>query len=227
MNPRMLTVILGGVVILLAFVTPFSGLHHVLGVRPDNRTDELLLGITLFKYSLVTFGFFLIVLGRLPIWQPVTRAEKAPSDPRRHSLNLAIITAILSVATVLRLYALDSGLWHDEIFTYLKFASMPVGEILTTYDSQNQNFLYSLLVRACFYTFGEGPWSLRLPAVIFGVASIWAAYFFGRQIVSETEALLTAALLTVSYHHIWFSQNARGYTGLLFWALLASGFFLR
>ncbi len=36
------------------------------------------------------------------------------------------------------------------------------------------------------------------------------------------EALLAAALLAVSYHHIWFSQNARGYTALLFWTLLCT-----
>src|SRR3982751_1848184 len=28
--------------------------------------------------------------------------------------------------------------------------------------------------------------------------------------------------MTVSYHHVWFSQNARGYTGLLMMSLLAT-----
>jgi uncharacterized membrane protein len=32
--------------------------------------------------------------------------------------------------------------------------------------------------------------------------------------------------MAFSYHHIWFSQNARGYTGLLFWAILSSWLFL-
>ena len=104
---------------------------------------------------------------------------------------------------------------------------MPVGELISTYDTQNQNFLYSLLVRSCFRIFGEDAWSLRLPAAMFGVASIWAMYFFGRQVANAREALLAAALLTFSYHHIWFSQNARGYTGLLFWTLLSSGLFLK
>jgi 4-amino-4-deoxy-L-arabinose transferase-like glycosyltransferase len=38
----------------------------------------------------------------------------------------------------------------------------------------------------------------------------------------ELKALLAVALLALSYHHVWFSQNARGYTGLLFWTLTAS-----
>jgi uncharacterized membrane protein len=36
------------------------------------------------------------------------------------------------------------------------------------------------------------------------------------------EALLACTLMTFSYHHIWFSQNARGYMGLLFFATLAT-----
>jgi mannosyltransferase len=31
----------------------------------------------------------------------------------------------------------------------------------------------------------------------------------------------------LSYYHVWFSQNARGYTGLLFWTLLTSWYFVR
>lgn len=33
--------------------------------------------------------------------------------------------------------------------------------------------------------------------------------------------------MTVNYQHVWFSQNARGYTGMVFWTLLASICFLR
>ena len=34
-------------------------------------------------------------------------------------------------------------------------------------------------------------------------------------------------MIAFSYYHLWFSQNARGYTGLLFWTLLASWFLVR
>src|SRR4029077_12226550 len=75
--------------------------------------------------------------------------------------------------------------------------------------------------------FGDSSWSVRLPAVLFGVASIWALFLLGRELLSTREGLLSAALMTVSYHHIWFSQNARGYTALLFWSLLSSWFLVR
>lgn len=156
----------------------------------------------------------------------VTRGEK-PFDTSRSNLRLFIVGAMLLVALALRLYGLNSGLWYDEILTSINYARMPFGEIIATYDSQNQHFLFSLLSRASTLIFGESAWALRLPAVVFGVASIWALYLLGREVGSETEALLSAALLTFSYHHVWFSQNARGYTGLLFWAILSSWYFLR
>ena len=54
-----------------------------------------------------------------------------------------------------------------------------------------------------------------------------ALYFFGRLVTTNREALFACALMTVNYQHVWFSQDARGYTGMLFWTLLASMFFLR
>ncbi len=54
-----------------------------------------------------------------------------------------------------------------------------------------------------------------------------ALYFFGRLVTTNREALFASALMTVNYQHVWFSQDARGYTGMLFWTLLASMFFVR
>lgn len=130
-------------------------------------------------------------------------------------------------AFALRLYRLNEGIWYDEVLTYVKYVKMPFWRIITTFDSQNQHFLYSLLAHASISILGDSTWAMRLPAVLFGVGSIWALYLLARQVGSEREALLSSAMLTFSYHHIWFSQSARGYSGLLFWTLLASWLFLR
>lgn len=217
---------LGVALTLAGIFVPSSLLIESLRTVPPRLSDQLLTGATLLRISVATLGLLTVVVSRLSIWQLAPIREKVAAE-REDTSYIAILVIILITASALRLYDLNAGLWHDEILTYVKFARMPVGEIISTYDSQNQNFLYSLLVRACFKSFGEDAWSLRLPAVMFGVASIGAMYFFGRQLASAREALLTAALLTFSYHHIWFSQNARGYTGLLFWTLLASGLFLQ
>ena len=137
------------------------------------------------------------------------------------------LSALVVLAAVLRLVALNQQLWFDEIVTLLDSAREPIWRIVTQYGGQNQHMLYSLLAHTSIRLFGEQPWALRLPAVLFGVASIPALYFFGRLVTSNREALYASALMAVNYQHVWFSQNARGYTGMLFWTLLTSIFLIR
>jgi 4-amino-4-deoxy-L-arabinose transferase-like glycosyltransferase len=75
------------------------------------------------------------------------------------------------------------------------------------------------------HVLGESAFALRVPAVLFGVASIGATYLYARKITSEREAVITSLLLATSYHHVWFSQNARGYTLLLFFTITSTYFF--
>ena len=48
-----------------------------------------------------------------------------------------------------------------------------------------------------------------------------------RLVYGNRAAVMTGLLLTLSWHHIWFSQNARGYTILLFGTVLATDLLLR
>src|SRR5262245_62020627 len=136
------------------------------------------------------------------------------------------VACIMLLAAVLRVVKLNSGLWLDEVTTLLDFARSPIPEIFFQY-SKNNHPLYSLLAHACLKILGEQPWSLRIPAVVFGIACIPTLYILGVQVTSKLEALLAATSLALSYHHIWFSQDARGYTGLAFWTLLSSIFLLQ
>lgn len=137
------------------------------------------------------------------------------------------LTFVVILAAVPRALALNQQLWFDEIVTLLDSVHEPISRIATTYNSQNQHMLYSILAHCSVGLFGEHPWALRLPAVLFGVASIPALYFFARLVTTNREALFASSLMGVNYQHIWFSQDARGYTGMAFWALLASIFFVR
>lgn len=138
-----------------------------------------------------------------------------------------ILAVILLVAFALRICGLNSGLWYDEILTLLESVRPPFGEIVTHFPSNNDHPLYSVLAHLSIGIFGEHAWSLRLPAFLFGVLSLLLVYILGVGITSRFEATAAAALLAISYHHIWFSQNARGYTILLFCALLATHLLLR
>jgi mannosyltransferase len=182
---------------------------------------DLSWGTTLFRGLLFFHGITLIAVGLF--WRTGKSFETIEKNQTSNTIWIALI--ILSfVALVLRLWNLNSDLWVDEVFTLLDFARPPINEILTSFPSQNQHLLYSILAHASLETFGETAWALRLPAVLFGVGCVPALFFLCRKILDSTTAILAAALLTVSYHHIWFSQNARGYSGLLFFTLLATWF---
>ena len=138
-----------------------------------------------------------------------------------------VLAAILFVGAALRIYGLDSGLWYDEIVTLLESVRPPLREIVTHFPSNNDHLLYSVLGHLSISIFGEHAWSLRLPAFAFGLLSLPLVYILGVGITNRFEASAAAALLAISYQHIWFSQNARGYTILLFCALLATHLLLR
>ncbi len=199
--------------------------------------SDVVLGAWIWKGLLLAHAAALWAWGRAgDAWPRAAEAERAgtsssgvkagagPPDARTAAL---VVGGLMLAGLALRLLYLDGGLWFDEIKTQVRYVSRPVGWILATYDDQNQHVLYSILARAGSVAFGESAFSLRLPAVLFGVGSLWAVYRFGLEIVGRTEAIVAVAILTVSYHHVWFSQNARGYTGLLFWTLLASTLFIR
>jgi hypothetical protein len=153
--------------------------------------------------------------------------QKLHPTPQWTQKDLALVAILTVAGLVLRIPGLNDGLWLDEILTLVNYVPLTAGEIIGNYQSRNNHILYSLVAHYSVAWFGESAWSPRLPAVLFGVATIPAAYYLGRQLASRNEAFLASAFLVVSYHHVWFSQNARGYTGLLLGTVLLSICFIR
>jgi mannosyltransferase len=139
---------------------------------------------------------------------------------------LAWLTVITALAAALRLYGLDGDLWIDEIAN-VETASRPFREFFTTPKSLNHHLLHTVLVRGMLELTGAREWAVRLPAVVFGVATVPAIYALARQALRPRESLLVALLVATSYHHVLYSQNSRGYTSLIFWTVLATWFFAR
>ena len=191
-------------------------------------TDSVAAGIWIFKVWMVVHAAVIFAATRTA---PVGGGARllAPARPEADPVRGAvwIVAALVVLGAALRLYALGDGLWYDEIRALVTYSRAPTAEILTTFDSQNQHLLYSLLSHAAMSVIGDETVAVRLPAALFGIASLWATYWLGALVASRREGILAAALLTVSYHHVWFSQNARGYSGMLFFALLSTALLVR
>lgn len=151
-----------------------------------------------------------------------SRPRAPDSDDLSRNAATAILLCIFAIAVALRALRLGADLWLDEITTVAAYAARPVAEVYAAYLSPGSHLLNSLLLKISVAAFGESEWSVRLPAAAFGVATIPAMYLAARLAMSRAASIGAALLLAVSYHHIFFSQNARGYSAHLFFTLVSS-----
>ena len=132
------------------------------------------------------------------------------------------LAALLVLALAVRLVGLNASLWYDEVETLTNFVRLPWGQLFSDFSSLNNHMFYSLQAKAAVELFGESAWALRLPALLMGMASLALVWWLARKETGRGAALVTLLLLALSYHHVWFTQNARGYTGLLTWTTAAT-----
>jgi hypothetical protein len=130
-------------------------------------------------------------------------------------LTFISLFLIFIIGTYLRLHELGKdSLWFDEMSgIYLSMA--PALSII-----QNLQFpLHFLFTHFALY-FGENATIVRLPSAILGTLSIPLIYLVGKNIYGKDVGLTSAFLLSISTYHIYYSQNARAYSQVVFFSLL-------
>lgn len=136
--------------------------------------------------------------------------------------DLLWITALTVLGLALRLWHINTDLWLDEIMTLVEYMRMPPFDAVGGFHAPNQHFLNSFLGSISIRLFGESAWSVRLPAMLFGVATIPVFYRLASLVTKQRETIFSTLVLTVSYHHVWFSQNARGYSAMIFFTVAST-----
>jgi mannosyltransferase len=221
-------VVLIGVGILLPTVW-----YDTIPVNPD-VPPPFMKGVTLLQCVTVLQGVILIAFSwfrpiqRIPVTERIpvrSHPEDAGGISQRASLQLLV--AITTLAFVLRFVELGADFWIDEIRATLDAREMPLSVVIGSYMRSNVHLLNTLLMKLSMSLFGESEWSARLPAAVFGVATVPALYRVSRDVASREVSLGAALLLTVSYHHVFFSQNARGYVPYIFFTLVSSALLLQ
>jgi 4-amino-4-deoxy-L-arabinose transferase-like glycosyltransferase len=136
--------------------------------------------------------------------------------------DLLFVILVTGLALLLRLWHINADLWLDEIMTLVNYMRLPPLQSVAHYNEPNQHFLNSFLGSISIRLLGETTFAIRLPALLFGVLTIPVFYRFAALVTQRREAIAATLLLTFSYHHVWFSQNARGYTAMIFFTVLSS-----
>ncbi len=146
----------------------------------------------------------------------IARVRRADRTDRVH---LAVLAALTLFAAWISGRALTQPMRVDEAASYLHYIRRPVPFIATAYNATNNHILHNLLAHVCFRLWGSSEWAVRLPAWLFGVASLPVAYAAARAHFGRTAALATVAVLATSPYYVDSLTNARGYPLLQFFFL--------
>jgi hypothetical protein len=132
------------------------------------------------------------------------------------------------MALVLRLPQMQRGFGRDEISSavLLKDAGS-FWQVLSEPNDLNNHIGYSLSAGLSQALFGRSEWTLRLPALILGILGLYALWLLTRDILSSKLALIPPLLLCLSPVHIACSTTGRGYSGMIFFTIVATYLYLR
>ena len=133
-------------------------------------------------------------------------------------------------AFVMRLWKIDfQSLWLDELHTMIESDPDSTWATMLYYLKccDQQPPLYFSLVKISFLLFGHTAISARLICVIAGTVSVWGMYLLGKEILNRNLGLIAAALTTVNYYNLYYSQEARSYSLAFLFATLSFVFLIR
>jgi uncharacterized membrane protein len=121
-----------------------------------------------------------------------------------------MIYFILFLSLILRLTSLNQSLWLDEATTAL-VSRMPVADFFTKFmPADFHPPLYYLVIHYWTVLFGTSEISLRIPSVLFGVATVYIVYLIAKDLKFKYP-LVPALFLATSGLHVYYSQEARMY----------------
>lgn len=114
----------------------------------------------------------------------------------------------------LRLYRLGyHDFWYDEIYT--------VGYARCPWRNWNAP-LYWILQHYWIKLFPISEFSLRFPSLIFNFLSIILVFLLGKELFNKKAAIIAGIFIGLSPFHLWYAQEARDYSMVLFLGLLSS-----
>ncbi len=152
---------------------------------------------------------------------------------QKRSLTALIVGLAIVLGGAVRIYRLaDRSAAHDEVYPVgiplrgeisapgppLNLVQVLRGDLF--YGQQPPG--YYLMMSAVTSVFGAGAFVIRLPSVVFGVASIGLVYWLGLLMGQRVPGCIAALLLAFNGYHVVHSQTAGPYSLVCFLSLLAT-----
>jgi mannosyltransferase len=126
--------------------------------------------------------------------------------------RLILLFAVLSLGILLRIYNIRAwDFWFDEVIS-IRAAHNDISNDI-------QPPLYHSILYLFLIFVVENEFNVRILSALFGILSIYMIYRIGKQLFNYRVGLISAFILSVSPIHIWYAQEARGYTLFVFLAI--------
>ena len=138
---------------------------------------------------------------------------------------------VVAIAFVARLYHLDvQSLWFDEIVTVaLAHLSWYNGLVGLLGQGIQLTPLFHWVIKL-WLTVGDSDWLVRAPTMLVGILTVPIVFKLGQFYFGNTVGLLTAFIFAINPYQVWYGQEVKLYTLLVFassGAILAFGQMLR
>lgn len=161
-----------------------------------------------------TFGALAVgrLVGPRGVVEPAPVASDRPGVEARSVVFVLVV--LLAAGGILRWYGLGTqSVWFDEAITINAAVAFLEGGRPTFPSGYTywRAFPHTLVVAGSMATFGTGEAAARLPSVVFGLASIVATYWLGREVGGRRVGLLAALLVTFATWELAWSRQARMY----------------
>jgi len=142
-----------------------------------------------------------------------------------------LLLAIVALAAVLRLYALDRlppGLYHDEAYNGLDALNVLQGQHPIFFEANNgREPLFIYLIALSVSLLGRNPLAIRLVAALLGILTVPATYWMVRELLGRREALLAALVTATTFWHLNLSRVGFRAVSLPLFTALWLGFLAR
>jgi mannosyltransferase len=133
-----------------------------------------------------------------------------------------LVIVITLIGGWLRVFLLDkNGLWLDEAFSVWLANHSVVDMLQLTAKIDQHPPLYYLLLHYWMALKGDTPYYARLLSALFGAGTIPIIYLIGKRMSDVVVGLAAAVFLALSPFNIYFAQETRMYTFLMFNAAVA------
>ena len=117
---------------------------------------------------------------------------------------------------------------HDEVITVARVIPGSFTQMLhSVRDSESNPPLYYIVAWGWAKLFGTGEVGIRSLSALLGTATIPLAFLAAREALDSRAGLICAAIVAVDPMLIWYSQEARSYSMLVFFGAASLLFFLR